>query len=199
MEKGGNVIINLPKRKKPAIRAGLVKCDGESLLPECWSIWIEAMVTRNADFAEVEPVFRFHPVKVVSKVVVNFRSQFVSKSAQFAETLRTENANAVQIVQTANGKVEQTVKAVQGTVNADSFPAGKMESSQFAPPCADSVRVRSVLTPPDAPVFFIGEHQAKMQEKNCGNPHEHWFLCKSVSLCAEGSLYAKPRRNGISF
>jgi len=106
---------------------------------------------------------------------------------EFCRELDAFNGFAFGLRETHN-----LAEPISGLLVADrrfSFSSSHLQSSGLR-----VVRTRSVLTTPGASALFIGEDQAKVQEKNCGKPHKHWeFLCRSKNLCADRGFYAKPQ------
>jgi len=112
---------------------------------ESGSFGVQTVIFGNANLAEVEPVNIFDSAQGVEQTVIDFGLQFSGKSAQFTEFLCGENADSVQIGQSASDEMEMTIEQEQGLINAKPVPADKMGISHDAPQTCFVVRDASVL------------------------------------------------------
>jgi hypothetical protein len=87
-------------------------------LAECRSFRVQMMFPSNSCFAEVEPIFPFHPEHPARYSMVNLRLQFADKAVEGSHLENRHEAQLLQNPALPGNDIESMVESVETSVRA---------------------------------------------------------------------------------
>ena len=115
-------------------------------LSEGWPFFVQFVLTRNADLAELEGAAHLQIAQSFQQVMVDLGLQLFGVAAKYADLLGIKDDAVRHIVQDGNDIPERIVDPRQSHVSVALFIVGKLGDSQFCTSFAGLVRGAFVVT-----------------------------------------------------